>query len=203
MFYSLTGKIVCTDEQFFAVSCGGVAFKCFATKNTLNKLSNTNEEVTVYTHLNVREDALDLFGFYSKDELEAFKLLTGVSGVGPKVALAVLSELTPSSFCFAVASDDSKAISAANGVGQKTAQRIIMELKDKVTDVSFISDEVKSNVASVSAVKSSSNSSEAVSALVSLGYTQSEASSAVSKLDASLSVEEMIKASLKNLAIRF
>ncbi len=203
MFYSLTGKIVCAEEQFFAVSCGGVAFKCFATKNTLNAVSNIKEEVTVYTHLNVREDALDLFGFYSKDELEAFKLLTSVSGVGPKAALAVLSELTPASFCFAVASGDSKAISAANGVGQKTAQRIIMELKDKVADASFISEENKKDVASVSSVKTSSNSSEAVSALVSLGYSQSEASSAVSKLDPSMSVEDMIKTSLKNLAIRF
>ena len=124
MFYSLTGKIIYKDEQTVAISCGGVGFKCFTTRNSLAKLSLQSGDVTVFTHLNVREDALDLFGFATNDELDAFKLLITVSGVGPKAALAILSELTPDAFAVAVASGDSKAITAANGVGPKLAQYI-------------------------------------------------------------------------------
>ena len=131
MFYSLTGKIIYKDEQTVAISCGGVGFKSFTTRNSLAKLSLQSGEVTVFTHLNVREDALDLFGFATNDELDAFKLLITVSGVGPKAALAILSELSPDAFAVAVASGDTKAITAANGVGPKLAQRVIMELKDK------------------------------------------------------------------------
>ncbi len=204
MFYSLTGKIIHKGEQTVAISCGGVGFKCFTTRNTLSKLSlNKNDEVTVFTHLNVREDALDLFGFATEEELEAFKMLIGVSGVGPKAALAILSELTPDAFAVAVASGDSKAITAANGVGPKLAQRVIMELKDKIADVSFISDESSAVSSAVNTVNNMSNTSEAIAALTALGYSQTEASVAVSKLSPSLSVEELIKGALKNMTLRF
>lgn len=203
MFYSLTGKIIFKDEQSFAISCGGVGFKCAATENTLSRLSVSAEEFTVFTHLNVREDALDLFGFISKEELDAFKLLIGVSGVGPKAALAILSRLTPDSFAVAVASGDSKAITAANGVGPKLAQRVIMELKDKISNVSFISEESGAVSSAVSAANNMSNTSEAIEALTALGYSQTEASVAVSKLSPELSVEELIKGALKNMTLRF
>lgn len=203
MFYSLTGKIIYKDEQTVAISCGGVGFKCFTTRNSLAKLSLQNGEVTVYTHLNVREDALDLFGFATNDELEAFKLLVTVSGVGPKAALAILSELTPDAFAVAVASGDSKAITAANGVGPKLAQRVIMELKDKIANVDFISEEGISVSNAVNTVNSMSNTAEAIAALTALGYSQTEASVAVSKLQPSLSVEELIKGALKNMTLRF
>lgn len=204
MFYSLTGKIIHKGEQTVAISCGGVGFKCFTTRNTLSKLSlNKSDEVTVFTHLNVREDALDLFGFATEEELEAFKMLIGVSGVGPKAALAILSELTPDAFAVAVASGDSKAITAANGVGPKLAQRVIMELKDKIADVSFISDESSAVSSAVNTVNNMSNTSEAIAALTALGYSQTEASVAVSKLSPSLSVEELIKGALKNMTLRF
>ncbi len=203
MFYSLTGKIIYKDEQTIAISCGGVGFKCFTTRNSLAKLSLQSGEVTVFTHLNVREDALDLFGFATNDELDAFKLLISVSGVGPKAALAILSELSPDAFAVAVASGDTKAITAANGVGPKLAQRVIMELKDKIANVGFISEESSSVSNAVNTVNSMSNTSEAIAALTALGYSQTEASVAVSKLSPNLSVEELIKGALKNMTLRF
>lgn len=202
MFYSLSGEIIFKDEQSFAISCGGVGFKCFATRKTLATLS-LNNKTTVFTHLNVREDALDLFGFSSQEELDAFKLLVSVSGVGPKAALAILSELSPDSFAVAVASGDSKAITAANGVGPKLAQRIIMELKDKISSASFISDESSTISNAVNTANSMSNTAEAIAALTALGYSQSEASVAISKLSPSLSVEDLIKGALKNMTLRF
>ena len=203
MFYSLTGKIIFKDEQTVAISCGGVGFKCFTTRNSLAKLSLQKGDVTVFTHLNVREDALDLFGFATNDELDAFKLLITVSGVGPKAALAILSELTPDAFAVAVASGDAKAITAANGVGPKLAQRVIMELKDKIANVSFISAESSSVSNAVNTANSMGNTSEAIAALTALGYSQTEASVAVSKLSPDMSVEELIKNALKNMTLRF
>ena len=203
MFYSLTGKIIYKDDQIVAISCGGVGFKCFTTRNSMGKLSLSAGDVTLFTHLNVREDALDLFGFATKEELEAFKLLISVSGVGPKAALAILSELTPDSFAVAVASGDSKAITAANGVGPKLAQRVIMELKDKIGSVSFISEESSTISTAVNAANTMSNTSEAIAALVALGYSQTEASLAVSKLAPDLSVDELIRGALKNMTLKF
>lgn len=204
MFYSLTGKVIHTDEQSVAISCGGVGFKCSTTQNTLEKIRGSQSgEVTVFTYLNVREDALDLFGFYTEQELDAFKLLISVSGVGPKAALAILSQLTPDNFAVAVSSGDTKAITAANGVGPKLAQRVIMELKDKIAGVSFVSAESSSVSSAVNAVNSLSNTAEAIAALTALGYSQTEASVAVSKLSPELSVEELIKGALKNMTLRF
>lgn len=202
MFYSLTGKIIDKREQSFAIVCGGVGFKCAATESTLSRI-HLDDDVTVYTYLNVREDALDLFGFYTEEELEAFKLLISVSGVGPKAALAILSVLTPDAFAVAVASGDSKAITAANGVGPKLAQRVVMELKDKISGVSFISEESSAVSGAVSAANNMSNTSEAISALTALGYSHTEASVAVSKLSPGLTVEELIKEALKSMSLRF
>jgi Holliday junction DNA helicase RuvA len=203
VFYSLTGKLIHKSEQSVAISCGGVGFKCFTTRTTLSKLAGFSGEVTLFTHLNVREDALDLFGFFTEEELEAFKLLIGVSGVGPKAALAILSELSPDAFAVAVASGDAKAITAANGVGPKLSQRVIMELKDKIAGASFISEESSAVSGAVSAVNNMSNTAEAIAALTSLGYSQTEASVAVSKLSPDMSVEDLIKNALKNMTLRF
>jgi Holliday junction DNA helicase RuvA len=204
MFYSLTGKIIHKDEQSVALLVGGVGFKCFTTRSTLAKLNaSSSREETLFTYLNVREDALDLFGFYTNEELDAFKLLLGVSGVGPKAALAILSELTPDSFAVAVASGDTKAITQANGVGPKLAQRIVLELKDKIANAGFISEESSNISSAVAQVNSKSNSQEAIAALTALGYTQTDASLAISKLDQSLSVEDLIKGALKNMTLRF
>ena len=199
MFYSITGEVVFYDAQSVAINCNGVAFKCFTTMNTLKNIASKGETVTLFTYLNVSENALDLFGFYTETEMECFKVLLSVSGVGPKVALAILSELTPDSLALAIASGDSKSITRANGVGPKLAQRIVLELKDKLAaglDLGSSGIEVESANAAMNAT----NTSEAVSALTMLGYSQSEAASAVGRLDKSLSTEELIKQALKQLS---
>ena len=197
MFYSLTGKIIYKDEQTIAISCGGVGFKCFTTRNSLAKLSLQNGDVTVFTHLNVREDALDLFGFATSDELDAFKQLITVSGVGHKAALAILSVMTPDQLALNIASGDAKAITKAQGVGTKIAQRIVLELKNKFS--TDLTQEQTDIVAAIQSADTSADLSEAIEALIQLGYSRSEAAAAVSKLDKSLSVEDMIRLALKSL----
>ena len=199
MFYSITGKIVYIDTQSVAIETGGVAFRCSTTLTTLKRIGEKGSTATLYTYLNVREDALDLFGFADEQELECFKLLIGVSGVGPKAALAILSELTPDKLALCLATGDSKAITRAPGVGPKLAQRVVLELKDKLAkglELSAVTPEIEA--AGIAAAEGSA--AEAVSALTMLGYSQSEAAAAVAKLEASLSVEDMIRQALKTLA---
>ena len=200
MIYSLTGDIVYRDASSVAVSCGGVAFRCFTSQVTLAEIGDKHS-VTLYTYLSVKEDALDLFGFYDETELDFFKMLISITGVGPKAAVAILSVLTPDSLALAIASGDHKAITKAQGVGPKLAQRIVMELKDKVGSVS-LSGSAKEAVSSVNSASSGSAQAEAIEALEMLGYSRSEASAAVSKLDKSLSVEKLITESLKILSGR-
>lgn len=200
MFYSLTGTILMTDATGLAIECGGVGFRCSASLNTLKKVGSVGSQVTVYTHLAVREDALELFAFYDQQELECFKLLIAISGVGPKAALAVLSEMTPEQLALAVSANDVKAVTRAQGVGPKIAQRMILELKGKLTvstdDVAFSPDDAVSG-------EFSSNVAEAVSALQFLGYTQAEAAKAIRGFDPSMPVEDMIKKALALLAKNF
>lgn len=200
MFYSVTGEVVFSDLNSVAVSCGGVAFRCLSSANTLREI-RIGEAVTLFTYLNVREDALDLFGFLSEYELEWFKLLIGVTGVGPKAALAILSELAPEKLALCISAGDVKAITRANGVGPKLAQRVILELKDKAKSAVSSSGESEM-LESVEAVGKAENTSEAVAALTMLGYTKSEASVAVGKVDSSLSVQDIIKQALKILSRR-
>lgn len=174
--------------------CGGVAFKCAVTLTTLNELSDKKGAVTLYTHLNVRDDALELFGFYDESELDCFKMLITVSGVGPKAALAILSQLPPDRLALAISAGDTKAITKAQGVGAKIAQRVVLELKDKMKAGAVSS---TGEAESVSQLDMTSNVSEAIEALVMLGYSQSQAASAVAKLDQTLSVEKLITQALK------
>ncbi|HEX2937376.1 MAG TPA: Holliday junction branch migration protein RuvA [Ruminiclostridium sp.] len=196
MIYSVSGILTHVEPGFAVIECGGVGFKCLTTSNTIGKLPKTGEKTRLYTYLNVREDALDLFGFADDRELQCFKMLITVSGVGPKAALSVLSEMTPEKFALYVASSDSKALQRAQGIGVKTAQRIVLELKDKVSGeqaaLGFKQEELP--------VSASGNIEEAISALMVLGYSRSEAASAAAKSDSSLSVEEIIKQSLRLLA---
>ena len=197
MFYSLTGNIIMTDASSVALECGGVGFKCNASLNTLRKVGSAGSKVTLYTYLAVREDALELFGFYDQQELDCFKLLIAISGVGPKAALAVLSEMTPEKLALAVTNGDAKSVTKAQGVGPKIAQRIVLELKGKLS-VDVTGDDI-GDIGAVSEA-SSSNVNEAIGALQFLGYTQHEASRAVRSLDPSLSVEDMIKKALAVLS---
>ncbi|HZJ78312.1 MAG TPA: Holliday junction branch migration protein RuvA [Clostridia bacterium] len=198
MFYSLTGNILFTDETSVAIECGGVGFRCFSTLNTLKRIGKTGSEVTLFTYLNVREDALDLYGFYDNREMECFKLLVGVTGVGPKAALSILSQLTPEKLALSIATADIKTITIAKGVGPKIAQRIILELKDKMKAENF-GYEGFEDAESAGVASQAGSSGEAISALVSLGYSRSEASVTVSRLEEGLTTEEYIKQALKRL----
>lgn len=196
MFYSLKGLLVHIEPEFVVIDCGGVGYKCFVTMNTHKLLPSLNQGVMLYTLLNVREDSIDLFGFFSEQEMNCFKMLTSVSGVGAKVGLAILSVLYPEQVALAIASDDSKTLTLAQGVGNKLAQRIVLELKDKLKKVSLSSN----NPSGLGVISASNNISQAIEALSVLGYSQNEVTPIVSKLDNNLPVEELIRLSLKTLA---
>ena len=197
MIASLRGTLIHTDNVSAVVECSGVGFRLAVTKNTLYRLPQKGKEVFLYTFLAVREDALDLYGFIDADELEAFRLITAVNGVGAKIGIAILSEFSPSQLRIYIASGDAKALTAASGVGIKLAQRIVLELKDKV---GAIEADDSIDLKAVGNATLNSSTKEAVAALVSLGYSQSEASLAVGRLDTSLPTEELIKQALKQLA---
>lgn len=197
MIYSLTGEIVAVELNGFAIQCGGVAFFCFSTMNTMQKVGVKGSQATVFTYMNVREDAMELYGFYTRNELDAFKQLITVSGVGPKAALAILSVLTPDQLALSIASGDVKSITKAQGVGAKIAQRIVLELKNKFsTDLTAEQSDV---VAAIQSADTSADFAEAIDALIQLGYSRSEAATAVSKLDKTLPIEEVIRLALKSL----
>lgn len=199
MLYNLKGILTVSEPAFVVVECGGVGFKCFTTLNTVQSLGRIGDEVNIFTHLAVREDAMDLYGFASTAELDAFKLLITVSGIGPKAAVSILSELTPDKLAICIASGDAKAITKAQGVGKKTAERVVLELKDKMAGIA-VSESSQSAVAGVSSISDASGAGEAVEALVALGYSQSDAAVVVGAMDKSLSVDEMIRQGLKQLA---
>ena len=198
MLYNLKGTLTVSDVNFIVVECGGVGFKCFTTLNTVKQIGKTGDTVNVYTYLAVREDAMDLYGFSSLAELDAFKLLITVSGIGPKAAVSILSELSPDKLAVCIASGDAKAITRAQGVGKKTAERVVLELKDKMGAIAV--GDVSDAVSSAASVSANSDSAEAVEALVALGYAQSDAAVVVGAMDKSLSVDEMIRFGLKQLA---
>ncbi len=196
MIYSLTGKVVAVDQYGFAIQCSGIAFYCYSTMNTMKNIMK-DSVATVYTYMNVREDAMELYGFSQMNELDAFKQLITVSGVGPKAGLAILSVLTPDKLALSIASGDVKAITQAQGVGAKIAQRVILELKNKFT--AELTQEQSEIVSMAQTSAGSANTNEAIEALIMLGYSRSEAAVAVGKLDSSLPVEELIRLSLKSL----
>lgn len=202
MYYSLRGTLIHREMNFAVVECGGVGYQCFITANTARQLPNIGAETMLFTFLNVREDAMELFGFADRDELSCFKLLTSVTGVGPKVGLAVLSELTPERVALAAASGNYKEFARAQGVGPKLAQRIALELKDKVGLPSATAGVSIASEVPMGTVSVSQGAAEAVNALTMLGFTAGEASAAVGKLDSSLSVEELVRQALKLLGKR-
>lgn len=198
MIYSLNGILLEKDIGLAVVDCGGVGFAVNITGNCLSHLPDVGDRVVLYTHLNVREDAMELIGFFDTDERDCYRLLTSVSGVGPKMALSILSELTPDRFAVSVVSGDQASLTKASGVGAKLAQRIILELKDKVQKElpSLLGGKPVEPVRQGQGEKSA----EVISALMALGYTQHEAKRAVGQIDiAEMSVEQAIKAALVQL----
>lgn len=197
MLYSVRGKLIAIESNAAVVECGGVGYMCQTTMNTL-KAVKLNTEVTLYTYLNVREDAVDLFGFATKAELETFKNLISVSGVGPKAGLAVLSELSPEQVAMAIASDDLKTITRAQGIGKKIAQRIVLELKDKLAKAAN-EDSSFAQAAQNSVNVSTGNVPKAIEALGVLGYSPSDVSPVLAALDSTLPVEQLISLTLKQM----
>lgn len=200
MIVSLRGTLAAVEQNFVVVECAGVGYGVRTTAGTLGRLPKMGQELKLFTCLNIREDAAELFGFIDRTELEGFRMLTGVSGVGPKAALAILSELGGQQLMLAVAGGDAKSITRAPGVGPKLASRIVLELKDKVPN-DFFSPENGGGAFSLPP-QENTGAGEAVSALVTLGYSQQEAASAVGRLSPELPVQELIKGALKVLSAR-
>lgn len=197
MIYSLNGEVTHLEQNLIVVECGGVGYACRSTSTAVSR-AVMGEKIKLFTYLNIREDAAELFGFFDESELNCFKMLISVSGVGPKVAIAILSDLKPQEFALAVVNDDSKTITRAQGVGSKLAQRIILELKDKLKkDSSFASADIPKidlNASAGNAV------SEALTALMVLGFSNSQAQKALAGLPDELSVQELVKEGLKRLS---
>ncbi|MBQ2825345.1 MAG: Holliday junction branch migration protein RuvA [Clostridia bacterium] len=195
MIYSLKGNLIVMEQGFSVVECAGVGYKCYTSLNTQRNLK-LGAEVTLFTYMSVREDACELFGFSTKTELQCFKLLIGVSGVGPKVGIALLSDLTPEQITLAISAGDVKSLTRAQGVGPKLASRIILELKDKLKGFATSDNgvELKGSV-----IADTGNISKAVGALAVLGFSAADVTPVLSKLDPSLSVEQLISETLKKM----
>lgn len=196
MIYSVRGNLILMDAGFAVVECGGVGYRV-QTSITTQKQLKLNTETMLYTYMNVREDAMELYGFASKGELTTFKMLIGITGVGPKVALAILSELSSEQIAMCVSSGDSKTLTRASGVGPKLAQRIVLELKDKIKG---IAESEGFEISKGSVVVDTGNVPKAVAALAVLGYSAADVTPILSKLDPNMSVEAMIAATLKQMA---
>lgn len=203
MFYYISGKLSALDAAYAVIDAGGVGYKLTISLTTYSSLSNTTDKsnVTLYTHMAVREDGIELYGFNSVEELDAFKLLITVSGVGPKAAISILSQLTPQRLSMAICSDDKKAISSANGIGPKTAARIILELKDKLSKVPLSLGSEPDNGAPVVTGNAGYNKlSDAQEALIALGYSRSDAYSVLKTIDVDkYELDDIIRLALKKI----
>ena len=207
MYYYIRGELVASTLNMAVVDARGVGYKMTVSENTYRALprrTDKNPTVTLYTYLSVREDGIELFGFINERELSSFKMLLSVSGVGPKAAMAILSLLTPEKFALAVCTEDKKTISKANGVGPKTAARIILELRDKLMKETSLDEDLSAAVldhsAEAAGAPARGKTSEAMDALLVLGYTRAEAQKALSTIDIqALSIEDIIKEALKKL----
>ena len=199
MYYYVKGEVVHVAPYLAVIDCGGVGYACRTTQATLSHLQR-GQQAKLYTHLNVREDAMELYGFYSEDELTCFRMLLGVSGVGPKAALAMLSATTPEGLAASVITGDERALTAAQGVGKKIAQRVILELKDKLAKGQLSTSSGESYGGSGVTVIPQNKAGEAAAALAVLGYSSQEVALALKGVDLeSLSLEEIVRQALKKM----
>jgi len=190
MYYYIKGTLIKKTENFVVVDCGGVGYMINTSLTSIGTLGAIGSEVTIYTYLVVREDAMELCGFASIEEKEMFLKLISVSGVGPKAAMSILSIGTPSQIAAAIITNDAKTITKAQGVGPKVAQRVILELKDKIDNSEL---DISPDVVPV---QEDGTRTEAINALIVLGYSPEMAAKAVAKTEQGLSVEEIIKKAL-------
>ncbi len=198
MFYYLNGTIALMDANLAVVDCGGVGYACHTTNYTLARLQ-VGKPARLFTYCSIKEDAFDIFGFSTREELGCFRQLIGVTGVGPKAALAILSVISPDQLTLAVMTQDDKTITMAQGVGKKLAQRIILELKDKLAPSQLELNGTQ--MTATGAPARGSKSAEASAALAGLGYSQAEISAALKGIDVeSLPIEEIIRCALRAAA---
>lgn len=198
MISYIRGELIAIEDDKAIVDVNGVGFGIYMPSQSLNLLPSVGEEVKIHTYMNVREDAIQLYGFLTRDDLYVFKLVIGVSGIGPKGGLGILSKLTADELRFAVMAHDVKTISSAPGIGKKTAEKLIIELKDKLS-IEDVLEHVEDNSVKVSTAANNQVQVEAVQALVALGYGNSEALKAVKKVEIldTTSVEDVLKQALK------
>ena len=205
MFYYISGKLAYANPSTAVIDAGGIGYKLTISENTYNSLpprhTQDSPQVKLFTYMAVREDDVELFGFANEAELSSFRMLLGVSGVGPKAAISILSLLTPEKFALAVCTEDRKTIAKANGIGPKTAARVILELKDKLMKETDLGAAAQASIESVSPIATPSGKlSEAQDALMVLGYSRAEAQNALKNIDTqNLGLEEIIKKALKLL----
>lgn len=196
MYYYVNGTVAEIGPNLAVIDCGGVGYACATTNYTLAQLKR-GEQAKLYTYLHVREEIFDLYGFSTQAELSSFKMLLGVSGVGPKAALAILSSGTPDQLALSIITGDEKSLTGVPGIGKKIAQRIILELKDKLAKEQTGFD---ARMGTLSPIPAGGKTQEAASALAVLGYSSQEISAALKGVDAALPVEEMIRIALKKMA---
>ena len=199
MIYCLTGKIVKKSLNAVVLSCGGVGYYTQCPASVAGALPGVGQETTLYTVMSVTENDVSLYGFATEEQQACFEMLTAVSGVGPKVGLAILSVMEPQRVALAISAGDHKAFKAANGVGPKLAQRIALELKDKVGK-GLADGTGFGGGAAAAAPAPSSAPAQAVAALVALGYNTSDAAAAVARIDETLPVQDIIKIALRGLS---
>ena len=198
MFYYVSGTVAHVEPYLAVIDCGGVGYACRTTNQSRSRLT-AGEKGKLFTHLYVREEIFELYGFATEDELNCFRLLIGVSGVGPKAALSILSATTPEGLAMSIITGDEKALTVAQGIGKKIAQRIILELKDKLAK-GQIAPKGESYGGTGVTVIPQNKSSEAAAALAVLGYSQSEVSLALQGVDVeALSLEDIVKQALKKM----
>lgn len=199
MFYYLNGTVTVLDQNLAVVDCGGVGYACRTTNYTLARLQ-LGKPAKLYTYCNIREDAFDIYGFSTREEMNCFEQLLSVSGVGPKAALAILSVVSPDQFTLAVMTQDDKTLTMAQGVGKKMAQRILLELKDKIAGQQM--ELTSASMAGAPAVRGS-KSAEATAALASLGYSTAEIGAALKGIDVEkLPLEEIVRQALRAMVMK-
>lgn len=197
MIYSVNGEVTHLEQNIIVVECGGIGFECRSTASAVSRAS-IGEKIKLYTYMNVREDAMELYGFVDESELNCFKMLICVSGVGCKVAVDILSSLSPQEFALAVVNEDAKTITRVKGIGNKMAQRIILELKDRLKKNNSFE---TSDIPRINLGSAAGNAfSEALTALMVLGFTNAQAQKALDGLSAELTVQELVKEGLKRLS---
>lgn len=202
MLAYIKGTLEIKTKGYIVVEANGIGYKIFMPESTITKLSNVGENIQIYTFMRVREDDISLYGFLTNEELRMFELLLSVSGIGAKGALTILSNITPSQFALAVISNDVGILKKLPGIGPKTAQRVILELKDKLKkEQEIVATEGEEETSLQEAILEDKKVSEAISALQVLGYSRREIMQALEKMDMdSLTVEDIIRKGLGNLA---